>query len=913
MVDAQSGEVLYREDQVRTQEAPETEVTAQYADYFPTFPPITKGLQDECLIVDDEGGTAGRPAGLTNIKLRKFDETNRVTGIAGMLTGKHALIENALPTKLPFAQAALGTYNFAEDFAPVEGRVDEIDHTAEPAEHFDGISQFIYITGLLEYLDHLHKDGDAVHSRGFGDGSFPNEYPNEATPLLGTVHIPNVLDAPTDTSDPEFLNKLLDLDNAFAVALSQDVGGVEVVVNPTFYGHGYLFNNLALDFSVPMHEGTHATITPIAGFEGSPEGGALNEGQADLWAYTIGETPDLGTYPVNSCRLRAVLADAGRDPNSFEYLRSAQSQIRYSELGSRDNAFEVHRDGEIYAGAMWDLRELMLEMYPDNSTFKRPDPVTGVPTQLTSLGKETWERIFLGSMYVLGVSAPDTFVKARDAALMADAMLYPDNSVDASSIGQHHALIERVFAARELGKNAQAPIGGVQVISTAVSDFTADQFAPQTPQNVLAEIAGKDTIELSWEPIEGAISYQVLKRKGNSPARLFAGVPGREYVDGDLTSNGYTHVEFVSETSYVDNGHGFGRNAGEGIESFDYQYVVRAIKVNGSGQVGFSDLSGTAETNLISKNVTRKVEGRISNVSFIGDAFTFDNTLTNVGNMDLFGPINFRIVSISDSTVKATNADNGGSGQRGNPARFTYDENLAQDMDSSARFMSFDTPNAQLFTFKAKVFASIEGKSVAVNGTQAPYDTSADAGRTEVFHAISEHTGMVLVGTADGGPVVDGVDHVDVKFTALSSAKSIVATLSADAEVGGAYPDLDFSMIYVDEDGEEEVKATSGNLGASEQVGGTVVGGEEYILRVQGWANGPTQFTVVLDQMVADEGQASNTSSDSSLLTDMDGELVEFMVDPVNGTIIRVNTSEVNTTEAAKSIVAPINGASFKL
>ncbi|MFQ3235941.1 MAG: hypothetical protein ACI9C4_001505 [Paraglaciecola sp.] len=906
-VDAQSGEVLYREDQVRTQQAPETDATAQTADYFPTFPPTTPQLQDSCELVDEQGGTTGRPLGLERITLRKFDETNRVTGVEGMLTGKHALIENALPTKLPFAQAALGTYHFDKDDAPLYGRPNEKDHTAEPAEHFDGISQFIYITSLLEYLDHMHKAGDAVHSRGFGNGSFPDQYPNEATPLVGVVHIPNVLDAPTDTSDPEFLNKLLGLDNAFAVPLSQDVNGVEVVVNPTFYGHGYLFNDLAWDFSVPMHEGTHATITPIAGFEGSPEGGALNEGQADLWAYTIGETPDLGTYPVNSCGLRDALAASGTDPDSFEYIRSGQSQLRYSQLGTRGNAFEVHRDGEIYAGAMWDLRELMLVMYPDENTFKRPDPITGEPTQATSLGKETWERIFLGSMYVLGVSAPDTFVKARDAALTADAMLYPANSVDASSIGQHHALIERVFAARELGINAQAPLGGVQMISTAVSVFTADQFAPKAPQNVLAEISGADSIQITWEAIDNVIGYQILKRKGGSPARLFAGVPGREYTDGDVISNGYTHVEFVTEPGYVDKGQGFGRGAGQGIDAFDYQYVVRAIKVNGSGQVGFSDLSGMAKTNLQPIDATGNVKEKISNVSFTGNAFTFDNTLTNVGNVDLFGPIHFDIVSISDDTVTATNADNGGSGQSvSEKARFTYNAALAQNMESDARFMSFDTPNAQLFTFTASVSASVEGQSVAGNGSQASSDTSPAADRAVVYHAISEHTGIVAVGTTDV-EVAEGIDYVDVDFTAQTSAQSIVATLTADTEVGGALPDLDFSML----DSQGNVMSTSGNLGASEQVGSTVVGGESYTLRVKGYANGPTQFKVVLDQMVADENQAGNASNNGSLLGVMEMELIEFSVNPVNGTIVRINTNESivpeNVETQAQFTVRPVN------
>ncbi len=880
MVDAQSGEILFREDQVRTAE--ESQPTDQFADHFPTFPPITPELQNDCEIVDEDGGLTGRPEGMVRVKLRKFDDSNRVTGLEGALTGKHAHIESALVTKAPFAQAALGTYYFDRDEMPLYGRVDEKDHTADPANHFDGVSQFIYITNLMEYLDYLHKDGDAVHARGFGSGSFPDQYPNESTPLVGVVHIPNVLDAPQDPTDPEFMNDLLNLDNAFAIPLSQDVNGQEVVVNPTFYGHGNIFNNLAIDFSVPMHEGTHATITPIAGFEGNPEGSALNEGQADLWAYTIGETPDLGTYPVNSCDLRQVLRDANVDPDSFEYIRSGQSQLRYSQLGTRDNTFEEHRDGEIYAGAMWDFRELMLEMYPENS-FKRPDPKTGEATQVTSLGKETWERIFLGSMYVLGVSAPDTFVKARDAALIADAMLYPANSVNATSLGKHHALIERVFAARELGVNAQAPLGGVQMISTAVSDFTAGQEAPATPQNIIADIVGDDSINVSWDSVDGVIGYQVLKRKGGSPARLFAGVPGREYVDGDLTSNGYTHVEFVTGTNYLDKGQGFGRGAGQGIDAFDYQYVVRAIKANATGQVGFSDLSGTAKTKLRNKNVTDQVQATISNVTFSLSEFAFDNTLTNNSSDVLFGPINFDIVSISSPNVTVNNADNGGTGQRGDKARFVYNEAIASGMDSSARNLRFDNPLAEMFSFKAKVFAKIEGQARAATGSQAPTDTSEAAERAVVYHAISEHKGLVAVGTTDI-EVVESVDYVDVNFTALNSATSAVATLTADTEVGGAYPDLDFSML----DSEGNVLATSGNLGASEQVGSTVVAGETYTLRVKGYANGPTQFTVVLDQMVTDAADASNNSSEESTSEDNALELVEFVVNPVTGTITKL-------------------------
>ena len=63
----------------------------QTADYFPTFPPITPSMQIECLIEDDAGGYTGKPKGMERINLRKFDDSNLVTGVEGLLTGKHDL------------------------------------------------------------------------------------------------------------------------------------------------------------------------------------------------------------------------------------------------------------------------------------------------------------------------------------------------------------------------------------------------------------------------------------------------------------------------------------------------------------------------------------------------------------------------------------------------------------------------------------------------------------------------------------------------------------------------------------------------------------------------------------------------------------------------------------------------------
>ena len=90
----------------------------------------------------------------------------------------------------------------------------------------------------------------------------------------------------------------------------------------------------ALEGTVPYHEGMHAISTPIAGLEGT-EGGALNEGQADVFALTITDNESLGDYVVNAYRLRQDFRDAGRDPDSLGYIRSARSTNKYSDIGTR--------------------------------------------------------------------------------------------------------------------------------------------------------------------------------------------------------------------------------------------------------------------------------------------------------------------------------------------------------------------------------------------------------------------------------------------------------------------------------------------------------------------------------------------------------------------------------------------------
>ena len=106
------------------------------------------------------------------------------------------------------------------------------------------------------------------------------------------------------------------------------------VVNPTTYGHGFLLNDLALEGTVPYHEGMHAITTPIAGLEGGEEASALNEGQADMWAFTITDNASLGDYVVNAKGYRDRARSRGIDPDSIAYIRSARSTLKYSDIGT---------------------------------------------------------------------------------------------------------------------------------------------------------------------------------------------------------------------------------------------------------------------------------------------------------------------------------------------------------------------------------------------------------------------------------------------------------------------------------------------------------------------------------------------------------------------------------------------------
>ncbi|HJQ24732.1 MAG TPA: M36 family metallopeptidase [Blastocatellia bacterium] len=880
-IDAATGQILSREDTVRYQQALPME-----GDVYPTYPTLTTELKDQGIISVDANGV---PLGQLRTKLRNFDASNVVTGVNGTLTGAHVHIENVLAPKVPFPQAAKGTWYFRNnDPANLEQRTYEREQygpNAEPAEHQDEINQFFYINSLIEYIDYLHIAGDAAHHRGVGQGDFPDTYPNQSVPLTGNVHIPNVLNPPSDPTDPAFVEKLLGLDNAFSLPETENVGGQKITVNPTSYGHGYLYNDLALDFGVPYHEGMHSISTPIAGLEGTPEGSALNEGQADLWAYSAAENPALGAYVVNGWLRRSQIRAAGGDPDLRQYIRNANTGLTFSQLGtSGGSSFEEHRDGEIFGGTMWDIRKLML-MYETGGNYKRPDPITGQATNPIALGKETWERIFLGSIYVLGTFSPDTFVRARDAMIIADSMLYASDPLDPDSPGIHRALIEQVYASREIGFNAEGVVGGKQVISTRVSNFTGSQGKLAAPAGVSVAPVSANAARVAWQAVPGALAYEILKREiGRENQRQNPPVPGREYIDGDGGTDGYLHADYVpaSQTSYVDRGKIEGAFVARGLANpVNSEYVVRALSINANRQLGVSDNSAAASAPTAVLDVTNNVQAAISNVSFASGKFAFDQTVKNLGagayDGTIYTPVEFRIVAVSNG-VTVANADNGGKGTASEPASYYYHQLLTSGQTSSARHLVFNDPLAQLFTFDAVIKARVQVDPQLATRYQP--EPGIDFSKFDLSQFTETLSGIVPVGDT-GLAAASGLDYVDVPFTSKDGAYAVVGNMDSTLAV-----DLDLELL----DSAGRILSSSTGGTAQETVTSAIQPNTQYIYRVIGWAGVASDFQIVSTQSLLVPKATGGASSGGTGGTLMPGvgtvtNLVRFTVNPLTGTV----------------------------
>jgi hypothetical protein len=361
----------------------------------------------------------------------------------------------------------------------------------------------------------------------------------------------------------------------------------------------------------------------------------------------------------------------------------------------------------------------------------------------------------------------------------------------------------------------------------------------------------------------------------------------------DQTTTGFRHVAFVSgnQLSYEDKGAVHEVFAPEGLNNlFDHEYVVRAIGVNPSGQVGFSKLSGSSQPSTSRQDLTAAIDSAISNISFANGVMSFDNKLTNARGANstdktIYQPIEFQVTNISNPTVTVKNAEVNGNA-------FVYNQTLALGATTNAKRLEFNDPMAQMFSFDAKILGNAFNGSTVGTGTQ-----NGDGGSTPpapvTYSVFSEtKTGALVAGepTATSGtsatwgdPAFKGITWDDVLVQTKSDAISLDATLSSLTAV-----DLDFELRTVD----GQILAESATATAAEHVSSAVTPNTTYVLRVKGFANGPSEFSIACKQLLPSNSPNGNggTVTSGGLTTGgatANGviKLIRFTVNPLTKTV----------------------------
>jgi len=181
------------------------------------------------------------------------------------------------------------------------------------------------------------------------------------------------------------------------------------------------------DGDVVLHEYGHGISNRLVGGPantsclGGTQAGAMGEGWSDYWAATFYGNGVIGEFVTNNLtngiRRAAYTVPANPVHDS------------YADLGV--GGFEVHRDGEVWAAALWDLRQ--------------------------TLGAAIADRLVLQGMKFTPCSP--SFLNARDGILMADQNL---------NGGANRCTIWTVFARHGMGVSAQGNNGTTHVAATDV-------------------------------------------------------------------------------------------------------------------------------------------------------------------------------------------------------------------------------------------------------------------------------------------------------------------------------------------------------------------------------------------------------------------------------------------------------------
>ena len=344
-------------------------------------------------------------------------------------------------------------------------------------------------------------------------------------------------DDPTRGNDPEIGNAqagaltggqptFLGRDNANQIALQDGIPGItnQYLFQPLAGGFYSPCTDGSLDMSIVGHEYTHAISNRMIGGpdEGitSEQGGAMGESWGDLTAgeymyehgYSNGSNPwAVGPYATGNKTVG--IRDYAIDTNP----------LNYSDYGFDSPGVEVHADGEIWNGTMWEVRKALVAKY--NAAYPTTDKAlnlrcaqataTSTPTPATQCpGNRRWLQLVFDA-FLLQQGAT-SMLDARDAMLAADRMRFG---------GANQAALWDAFARRGMGSNASTPDADsgdpTPGFASPKSAPATVKFAATAPSGAAAP-AGKVYIgdfEARATPVADTVASTAL----SSTAKLTAG------------------------------------------------------------------------------------------------------------------------------------------------------------------------------------------------------------------------------------------------------------------------------------------------------------------------------------------------------------------------------------------------------
>jgi subtilisin family serine protease len=209
------------------------------------------------------------------------------------------------------------------------------------------------------------------------------------------------------------------------------------------------------------------------------------------------------------------------------------------------------------------------------------------------------------------------------------------------------------------------------------------------------------------------------------------GIPNAQQYEIEQSTDGTNYTVVADVPANVNS------QSINGAADGTHYYRVRALT---PGQIGLYVTPPSAPQSIIVDHrslvdITSQVKTTVSNVSLASGVFSLDLTMTNNTPATNYVPLvraNVINVTSASGTVRANNADNGGSGiGASNPALFDYSNQLGSDQvfsaaeTTAARTLRFTDAAAEMFQFDVNATAFLNSSN---GGTASQSSQSSSSG-----------------------------------------------------------------------------------------------------------------------------------------------------------------------------------------